>query len=127
MPQYVLNRDFILRNTYGVISFSKGEPAFVPPIMEREAVMIGAEKVDGNTPSLVPEEKSEVEVPFGDERESQILVAFELIVERNDPADFTGQGAPTVKAVGKVVGFDVERGEVQSVWQKWKLAKSEVK
>lgn len=54
MPQYTLNRDFVLRNTKGVITFTKGEPTNVPSYMVMDAVSIGAEAVGAETPSLVP-------------------------------------------------------------------------
>ena len=78
--------------------------------------MIGAEAVGKATPSLVPEMEDKPPVPEGQDRMAQIQTAISLIVEKNDAADFTGSGAPTVKAVENIVGFDVVRGEVVAAW-----------
>lgn len=117
MPQYTLNRDFVLRNTKGVISFVKNEPTNVPQYMVMDAVQIGAEAVGAETPSLVPvDEKREVS-PEGEDRQEQILTAVALLVEKNDSNDFTSMGSPSVKAVEGVLGFDVDRGEVIEAWK----------
>ncbi len=125
MPYYVLNRNMVFSTTDGVISFAKGEPTFVPPHMQRAVVAIGAERVDGEAPSLTPPEVIVPSAPGGEEREGQIALAFELIVERNDPNDFTGSGCPSVKAVERITGFDVDRSEVAQGWQRFKLTKAE--
>ena len=46
--------------------------------------------------------------------------AFALLVERNDSKDFTGAGVPSVKAVEKLVDFDVDRNEVVALWQAYR-------
>ena len=120
MPNYVLNRNHTLRSTSGVISFVKGEPTFVPKHMEREVVAIGAECVDGEAPSLLPEVKKTQYIPQGDERNEQIITAINLLVERNDANDFTGSGRPTVKAVERLTGFGVETSEVAAAWDEVK-------
>lgn len=113
----------VLSTTKGVISFTKGEPAYVPPHMERDVVAIGGERVDGDSPSLTPAEHSLPAVPYGEERDAQVYVAFDLIAERNDPNDFTGSGCPTLKAVEKITGFELNRNEVAKLWQNYKLSK----
>jgi len=123
MPQYVLNRDYTLRNTSGVITFVKGEPTNVPPYMEMDAVFIGAEAVDKKTPSLVPPEEKVVDTPEGEDRQSQILTAISMLVEKNDASDFTGSGSPTVKAVEAILGFDIDRSEVVDAWKKFNADK----
>lgn len=120
MANYVLNRDYTLRSTSGVISFIKGEPTFVPKHMEREVVAIGAECVDGVAPSLVPETKKLQQIPQGEDRNEQIVTAINLLVERNDANDFTGSGRPTVKAVERLTGFTVEGSEVALAWDEVK-------
>lgn len=120
MPNYTLNRDFMLRTTDGVISFVKGEPAWVPPNMVKHAVGIGAEPVDGAKPDLTdapeaPEQLSD------EDRKALILAAFEQIKGKNDSKDFTGAGCPTVKAVERIVEFAVERTEVAELWNEFKV------
>lgn len=121
MPNYVLNRNYTLRTTSGVLSFVKGQPTFVPKHMERDVVAVGGEIVDGEAPALLEPEKVIPQAPVGEDRSKQILTAIELIVERNDSADFTGSGSPTVKAVERILGFDVDRGEVAAAWAEFKV------
>lgn len=120
MPEYVLNRNHVLRTTDGVISFEKGVPAWVTPMMEKHAVNIGAQRVDGDAPNPLGEEPPPEVKLTPDERIEQLKVAFALIVEKNDAKEFTGQGVPTVKAVEKITGLEYERGEVLETWAAWK-------
>lgn len=126
MPEYVLNRNHVLRSTNGVVSFEKGKPTWVVPALEKEAVAIGAERVDGDAPDPLSEmDKPSLPTYSPEEREEQIKIAFEMLVERNESKDFTAQGVPTVKAVERIVGFEVERGEILEVWAAVKQAKAE--
>lgn len=121
MPEYVLNRNYTLRTLTGhSVRFEKGVPTFVPKLIEREAQMIGAERVDGDAPDMLDPEKPEVVPMAPDVRVEQIRTAFELLVERNEPGDFTGAGVPSVKAVERIVGFDVDRKEVGEIWASYK-------
>jgi hypothetical protein len=124
MPQYVLNRDYTLRNTKGVITFTKGQPTNVPPYMEMDVVAIGAEAFDKTTPSLVPQDEDEARSPEGEDRQSQILTAISLLVEKNDASDFTAMGSPSVKAVEGVLGFDIDRSELIEAWKKFNAGKA---
>lgn len=126
MPEYVLNRNHLLSTINGVISFVKGEPCSVPPHMERDAISIGAERVDGDTPHPLGEEAGPVNaVPVGEDRVEEIKAAFKIIMERNDSKDFTGAGVPTVKAVEKLVEFSLEKGEINEVWTAFKVEQAE--
>lgn len=116
MPKYTLHRDFTHRSTLGVISFEEGVPTHVPPHMEKEVIAIGAVRAEGETPKVLEPETKLPKIPVGDDRESEIKAAFDLLIERNDSNDFTGQGVPTVKAVEKIVGFDVDRKELVELW-----------
>ena len=124
MPNYILNRDFTLSNTKGTITFEKGVPTNVPPYMVMDVVQIGADAVEGDTPSLVPVDKVIPVAPDGDERKAQILVALDMLVERNEAKDFTASGAPSVKAVEGILGFDVDRSEVVKAWTEFNAAKA---
>lgn len=125
MPQYILNRNYVHRSTLGVVSFEKGKPSHVPPMMEKEIMAIGGERADGTTiDPLDPEVIAKVP-PSPMERRDDLFAAFQIIAERNDSKDFTGAGVPTVKAVEKLVDFDVDRNEVVEVWAEFKAAKAE--
>ena len=118
MAEYVLKRNFVLRSMTGhSVNFVKNVPTFVPALIEREARGIGAERVDGANPDMLDPESPEVAPLSHDERAEQIRTAFALLTERNDSKDFTGAGVPSVKAVEKLVDFDVDRNEVVALWQ----------
>lgn len=123
MPEYVLHRTHTLRTTNGVVSFEKGKPTWVVPMMEKDAIAIGAQRCDGDAPDPLGEEKTPVRVLTSDEREAQFYTAFELLIETNDSKDFTGQGVPRVKAVERLTNLSVEQGEVIDLWHKYKMAK----
>ena len=121
MAEYVLNRNFVLRSMTGhSVNFVKNVPTFVPALIEREARGIGAERVDGANPDMLDPESPEVAPLSHDERAEQIRTAFALLTERNDSKDFTGAGVPSVKAVEKLVDFDVDRNEVVALWQAYR-------
>ena len=121
MAEYVLNRNFVLRSMTGhSVNFVKNVPTFVPALIEREARGIGAERVDGANPDMLDPETPEIAPLSHDERAEQIRTAFALLVERNDSKDFTGAGVPSVKAVEKLVDFDVDRNEVVALWQAYR-------
>lgn len=121
MAEYVLNRNFVLRSMTGhSVNFVKNVPTFVPALIEREARGIGAERIDGANPDMLDPETPEVAPLSHDERAEQIRTAFALLTERNDSKDFTGAGVPSVKAVEKLVDFDVDRNEVAALWQAYR-------
>lgn len=125
MPEFVLNRTHTLRTTNGVISFTKGKPTMVPASMVRDVVGIGGVSADGadvDTSEPVAPSKPVIQ---GIERQDELYAAFGLIAEKNDSKDFTGQGVPTVKAVEKIVSFDVDRSEVVDAWAAYKVSVAE--
>ena len=123
MAEYVLNRNYTLRTLMGhSIEFKKGEPTFVPRIVEKDALAIGALPVDGETPNvLMSEELAPRYTP--DEQHELMIQAFEQIVARNDSKDFTGSGVPSVKAVERVCGFSIDRADLNAAWAEFKVSK----
>jgi hypothetical protein len=126
MPEYVMNRNHTIRSTTGrTITFKKGEPTWVPPMVEKEAIAVGAERVDGETTDPLAPVLPVLSKLTVDERTAQLHTAFEMLAERNDSKDFTAQGVPSVKAVSKIVDFEPERGEVSEAWTAWRQMKAE--
>jgi hypothetical protein len=121
MPQYVLNRDYTLRSTMGhTVEFRKGEPVYVPPLIEREVIAIGGECADGDgADPLEGVGNQPAEMSF-EELTMKMEAAFKVIVERNDAKEFTGQGVPTVKAVERIIGVDIDRADLMSAWAEFK-------
>lgn len=121
MPNFVLNRDYVLRTTLGhSIAFKKGVPTFVPTIIERQAVAIGAECIDKEV-KMLDDEKVVIELS-PEERREKILAAFAMLEARNGREDFTGNGQPSVKAVEREVGFDTDRAEITELWDEYRAA-----
>ncbi len=118
MSEFVLHRNYTHRSTLGhIITFVKGEPVWVPPALHKEVTAFGAEKVDGDQVDLLGEEKKEITPLTPDERREQLLAAFELIKERNNRSDFTGQGLPSIAALRRIVDFDLDKKEVELLWR----------
>ena len=123
MNLFVLNRNYTLRTTMGhSIEFKKDEPTFVPRIVQKEAVAIGALPADGDAPNVLAPEISTPQYSV-EEQMAQIQTAFELLIERNDSKDFTGSGVPSVKAVERIVGFSVDRADLNAAWAEYKTSK----
>lgn len=127
MPEYVLNRNYTHRSTLGhIVNFVKGQPVYVPPVLEREVAMFGAEPVDGVKPDVLGDEAPALPVaPAGTERKAQILVAFKQLEARNQRGDFTGQGRPNLAVLKDLLGFEVITRERDEVWEEYMKAKAE--
>lgn len=126
MPEYVLNRNYALRSTFGrVINFVKGEPVWVPPMCVKEALAIGAEPAEGDKPDMTGEVEAVPQLQYTpDERRDLINAAFEELIKINRREDFTAQGSPSKAAVEKIVGFEVPNKERNDLWFKYKEAKA---
>ena len=112
----VLNRDYTLVTTKGhTIRFQKGTPTHVPKEVFADAVAIGALAEDGSDPNIIKDEVAKKVVDSAD-RAPLIRKALEKIVAVNKRADFTAAGIPTEKAVEREVGFDVDKRELNEVW-----------
>ena len=127
MPFFVLNRTFPLQGHGHSINFIKGEPCWVPPALVNAAVGIGAECVDGPVDVLGPEHVPDPEVS-PEEREVLLNAAFDQMIERTGKGDefredFNAQGAPNVKALGKITGLTVSSKERNDAWQKYRETK----
>lgn len=125
MAEFMLNRNLTVRSTSGyTVVFEKGVPTHVPPVMIQEVLAIGAERLDAAQDSHHTEPVVKQE-PIGEEREAEILSAIELVVEKNEPRDFTATGMPTVKVISTIVGFAVDKKELSDVWGKRNEAKAQ--
>lgn len=124
MPNYTLNRNHIHRSLFGVVSFEKGKPSWVVPMLEKEIIAIGGERVDGEVVDPLDPVKEEYVAPTPAERFAALEDAFDTLIARNEPKEFTGAGVPTVKAVEKIVGFDVDRTEIEHAYADYRAAKA---
>lgn len=120
LPKLTLNRNYVLTTTKGhSIAFKKGEPTHVPAIVYQDAIAIGAQPADGSDPDVLQDEKVNKAPADPAERNPLILAAIEKIVAGNERKNFTAAGSPTVKAVERELGFDVDAREVAGVWQEY--------
>jgi hypothetical protein len=96
----------------------------VPPgPVELDVAALGAERVDGEMPDLVPKEREEKGQLSAGELEDLMREAFKELIAKNDSADFTAGGLPTVKAVKHLTGEDVSALHVADAWQRMKEVK----
>ncbi len=119
MAEYVLNRTYVLRSLSGhSVAFEKGVPTFVPNACIREVEAIGGERIDAKNGEGL-DEPAQKQEPQGEEREQLILEAFKEIVAKNARDEFTAQGAPHVRALKTLLGFEVDNKERDKVWKKY--------
>lgn len=122
MPEYVLNRNHTLVSLCGrTFSFKKGEPLWVTPEAEKEALMIGAVPVEGPKDILEPEQEPVQELS-AEERAEAINKAYDTLKARNARGDFTAQGVPNVAAIKALTGFEVQSKERDATWQAYREA-----
>jgi hypothetical protein len=115
--EFVLNRNYVLRSTVGhIINFEKNVPIHVPPILHSEVRAIGAEAADGSEVNVLPDEPVAKVIPQGSERNEAITTAMIMLRDENARNDFTAQGLPQVKSIEKLVGFDIDKEERDTLW-----------
>lgn len=114
---FVLNRDRVVSTLSGhSIEFKKGVPTHVPAEAYNDVIAVGAAPE-----SEIPEEGlKKSDVPEGEAREAAIFAAFEKIVLRNDPGEFTSGGVPRDGVLEAAVGFKVQTKEREAAWLKFK-------
>ena len=122
MALFVLHRNYTHSSRMGhVITFKKGEATFVPPECRREVMQIGAIPADSESaPDLLDPVKVEPLPLSAEERQEQLIAAFTLLEERNHRRDFTGQGLPSLTALGNIIDFEVSKKEVEDLWRAYR-------
>lgn len=121
MSEFVLNRNHTLAANGYRITFVKGQPTWVPPMLAKQAAAIGAERVDGvDVDPLAPEEAPEAVPLTADERITELVAAVEMLCEKNDSTDFSGDGRPSLPALHKVVSFTTTKKELDVAWKAYK-------
>lgn len=104
------------------IQFVKGVPTHVPKECWTDVQQAGA----------VPEDQEKVHEeqrnPQGQSQQSEVdpttrkeLVfgAFTALTERNKRGDFTGSGFPSIKAIEKITGFEIDVKERDLLWHEF--------
>lgn len=126
MPEFVLNRNYVLTTTAGrSIRFEKGKPTMVPSTMVRDAVAIGATPADGSDVDVLDPERVDNTPKDFTERQDAIYEAVRKLVASNSRKDFTSAGSPHLKAVTRVLGWEPDPREIAQAWSKWQLDEAE--
>lgn len=124
MAMFVLNRNHTLVSLAGrVVSFKVGQPVWVPPEVEKEALLIGAQPTEGTMDILDPDPEAEPEMSAED-RLVAINNAYGLMKGRDVRGDFTAQGVPNIKVLASLTGFEVTSKERDDTWQAFKEAEA---
>lgn len=118
--KFVLQRNFTMRTRLGhCITFQKGVPTHVPPLLHREAIAIGAIPEDQALIQQM-EERDEVikrdPVMNPELRDTAILGALRTMRERNLRGYFNAQGLPSLKQIEILCGFEVDKHERDRIW-----------
>lgn len=110
--RFTFQRDRMISSTCGLsVSFKAGVPQLTPPAMYQEVLAAGG----------IPEGEIPLEPKQTDEdREALLFAAFEDIVKRNDPKDFTAGGMPHSAVVSEKVGFQLTAKERDVAWGKFR-------
>jgi hypothetical protein len=119
-------RDFTLRSLYGyTVDFKANEPTIVPHRAVEEAIAIGAVFTNEKEQRVLVTDPPKVEEPpMGFERKQKLFTLLAEMAERNSPEDFTPGSKPKLDAVKTAAGFDVDRKEVNEVWNEVMQAKA---
>lgn len=127
MPEFVLNRNHAINSLTGrSVNFVKGVPTYVVPEMVKEVLAIGAEPVDDmdKTSELLGDETASSESVLTPAERSELMsLAFKELEAQNNREDFTGSGAPHVKAVERIAGFTPDKRERDDAWLAYLEAK----
>lgn len=117
MKNFVLNRDLLIHGGAGnSVQFKKGVPTFVPRDMWPVVMQKGAVPEDGKPITPVDEEPQAKRISAEDRMERIKAAVIELIAE-NDANKFGANNRPRVAAVKDVVGFSVDRKDIDTVWE----------
>lgn len=114
---FSMQRDRTVTSTLGhTIHFEKDKPTHVPREMWAAVQEAGAVPVED-----LPEDQKKVDnAPIDQaEREMLIFAAFEQMVTANKRGDFTATGTPNRKPLEKIVGFEIDDKERDTMWVKF--------
>lgn len=126
--KFVMARDRVVTSVLGhSIEFKKGEPTYVPPALHAEVMSLGAEPEDADMPDpRDPKVPTGVEEPTDPtKRGEDILAAIELIAARNSREDFTAAGAPHLKVLNAMLGWNVSAPERDAQWLRFQAGKDD--
>lgn len=99
------------------IEFKANEPTHVPKECWPAVQAAGCVPIDQQAVAAASAAKAKDAAPDDPaERKKQVFAAFEIMVTSNKREDFTGSGAPQVKSIEKLTGFEVDGKERDALW-----------
>jgi hypothetical protein len=119
--KFKLNRNYVLTTDSGLsFHFEKDKEVHIPPKFAQLAINIGAEPVEAKDKAEAEriQRETDAETAAATERDRKLVDAVNLIIERNDSGDFTAGGRPNMKTISRLVGFAVEKDELDRVFDK---------
>jgi hypothetical protein len=127
MPKMISLRDFRLATMSGhVLIFESRVARDVPAAAVEDALAAGCAMINANeTPDF---DTMELKTRFdleADLRQSVIFLVCKMLAEQNKVQHFDGGGAPREGVVSDILGFEVGKKELVTVWQIYLAAKSE--
>lgn len=117
-----MNRDFTISGMGHAIAFKKDVAQHVPPTLHTEAMRCGAVPVDQAEVEHVATPHKRVAEVQGDERAKKIVAAMDTLVAGNDRMSFGANGLPTIRAITRITGIELESNERDDLWQKRVIA-----
>jgi hypothetical protein len=112
-----LNRDYVMVTDAGLsYGFTKGVPMNIPHRFVQKAMDLGAEPVedDDKSEAAMIQKETDAEVVAAAKRSVIVKAAIKKMMEDNMSGDFTAGGRPNLRRLGVIVGFEVERAEVET-------------
>lgn len=110
--KFTFQRDRTIASTCGLsVSYKAGVPQLTPPAMYAEVMAAGG---------ISDEDPPVNETPTDADREALVFAAFEDVVKRNDPKDFTAGGVPHTGVMSDKVGFQLSAKERDVLWGKFR-------
>jgi len=115
-PAYPDASNIHVKTTAGHCAVVGPEWRELPPMLHAAALHAGCE-VDSSTVTATEHvaKPSRIAVSQDDEN-GLIKKAIKALLDRNDAADFTGDGIPKVVAVNKESGFTATKGDILAAW-----------
>lgn len=128
--KFVSHRDIVLRSAQSgqAIRFVAGEEQTLPSNMYQAALDKGILPVQDNGEPVVAAKTEVVKEPDapqlppqdGAVRAEKITEVIKLLVDGNDPRNFTAGGMPSAKAVSDVLRWRVDSKELRPVWDRFR-------
>lgn len=112
--KFTFQRDRTIESTLGhVLHFEKDVPQYAPPELHKLVLDSGGEP-DEDIPEEVKKTSNTPSDPT--ERSEALQAAMKLLVENGQREDFTGTGAPQVKALEALLGWKPDSAERDAAW-----------